>query len=334
MDETEITKFDYTASQLHAIVAETKDIKVVDLENKEEIEKVKKARLALGKLRVDIKKFGKSKRDWFNSMSAKIITREKELVKIVEDEEDRLYKFEEEVAKKQLMADRIAVLPQRKFQLSNIKDGVEVTDEFLCSMNAEQFMAYANKRVADKNEADRVKLQEREDEIKKQEDKIKHDQEIKDAEEKARKDEIENREKKEKEDNERIYKLKIEARMETLNRMGLHFDGSNSFVKEDFNVSMVEVKMDSDSDFAVKVERMSQEMTRRVDVARMEKEQKEIEAKQKAEQAELESEMKYQNWLVSVGYTESGDYHFETVGTTIKLYKLVSTYEKNTQTES
>jgi len=44
--ETELVKFDYTASQLRAIVAETSGIIKVDIENKEELEIVKKGKLA------------------------------------------------------------------------------------------------------------------------------------------------------------------------------------------------------------------------------------------------------------------------------------------------
>jgi hypothetical protein len=96
MEENEIIKFDYTAQQLKDIVAKTKSIVKVDIDNKKELAIVKKNKLSLGKIRTALKEFGKSKRDYFNEMSKKIITREKELVSIVEEEENRLAVFLDE----------------------------------------------------------------------------------------------------------------------------------------------------------------------------------------------------------------------------------------------
>lgn len=195
MNEEEIAKFDITEATLRGMVAESSSIVNVDIDNKEDIDKVKKARIELGKMRVEIKKFGKGKRDWFNEMSSKIITREKELIAIIEPEEDRLYAFEEELKKKKEQADRVAVLPQRIKQLQDLDDGIEIDNNYLNTLTAEQFMGYCNKRLADKNQKKTDELRYREDEIKRKEAQIKYDQDIKDAEERARTEEKDRAEK-------------------------------------------------------------------------------------------------------------------------------------------
>lgn len=211
MDENELIKFDPTETQLRDIVLETSNIINVDIENKEEIEKVKKARIALGKLRVEIQKFGKGKRDYFNEMSKKIITREKELIAIIEPEENRLYAFEEEVKKQKEIADRKLVLPMRKEQLSKIGDTIEVTDDFICTMDATEFMVYCNKRVSDKNELDRKEIEEREAKLHEAENEAKRKEEIRIAEEKAREEE---RSKAEQREKDRIEKERIDKELE------------------------------------------------------------------------------------------------------------------------
>ena len=212
MDETEIIKFDTTESQLRAIVAETIGIVNVDIENKEEIEKVKKSRIALGKVRVDIQKFGKGKRDWFNEMSKKIITREKELIAIIEPEEDRLYAFEEEVKKQKELADRLAVLPLRKEQLGKIGIIILPNDDVICSMDSTEFMAFCNKLVAEKNEADAKALEERESKLHEAENEVKRKEDIRIAEDKAREEERARADQREKD---RIESERITAEKET-----------------------------------------------------------------------------------------------------------------------
>jgi len=214
MDEKEITKFDITEATLRSMVEETKGIVNVDIDNKEDIEKVKKARIAIGKIRIELQRFGKDKRDWFNLMSKKIITREKELIAIIEPEEDRLKAFEEEFKSKKELADRVALLPVRKEKLFAIDKMITVDDSFLCSMDSSEFMGYCNELIASKNEKSRLELEERENKLKVAETEAAHKEEVRIAAEKAREDEIEKADQREKNriDNERILKEKEEKK--------------------------------------------------------------------------------------------------------------------------
>lgn len=179
MEENEIIKFDYTAQQLREIVAQTSSIVKVDINNKEELAIVKRNKLDLGKIRNSLKEFGKSKRDYFNEMSKKIITREKELVAIVETEENRLAVFLDEAKAKQELADRLLVLPERKEQLAKIGDNIEVTDGFILTLNAQEFTDYINNRKTEHLNAKEAKLNE-------EKAKIEREKELREAENKAR----------------------------------------------------------------------------------------------------------------------------------------------------
>lgn len=268
----EIIKFDYTADQLRQIVAETSTIITVDIDNKQELALVKKNKLALGKIRNSLKEFGKSKRDYFNEMAKKIITREKELVAIVEQEEDRLNVFLEEAKHKQELADRMLILPDRKEQLAQIGDEVQVTDGFILSLGSNEFTEYVNNRKTEYLNAKEAKLNE-------EKAKIEREKEIRDAQEKSRL-EAEERAKKEIE----LAKEKAELdRQEALRKAEAEkqaiIDENNRKEKERLEAE----------------EKIKQEEAEKV---RLEKENQE----------KLEKQKKYQTFLKENNYNENEDY--------------------------
>lgn len=184
MDEEKLVKFDRTEAELKSIVAETAFIIEVNIDNKDEIKKVKEARISIGKVITAIEEFGLNKRSFFTEINRKIMARQKELVAILEPEKDRLKAFEEEAKQKQEIADRMLVLPERKNQLAAIGDGLIISDEYLLQMDSEEFVNYINRRKNDY-------LVAREAKIKEGEDKLAKDKEIEDAKKKAREEEIE-----------------------------------------------------------------------------------------------------------------------------------------------
>ena len=268
----DIIKFDFTADQLRQIVSETSTITTVDIDNKQELALVKKNKLALGKIRNSLKEFGKSKRDYFNEMSKKIITREKELVAIVEDEENRLNVFLEEAKHKQELADRMLVLPDRKEQLSQIGDEIEVTDGFILSLDSLEFTEYVNTRKTEYLNAKELKLNE-------EKAKIEREKEIREAQEKTR-IEAEERAKKEIE----LAKEKAELdRQEALRKAEAEkqaiIDENNRKEKE-------------------RIEAEEKIKAEEVEKARIEKEN----------QDKLEKQKKYQQFLKDNNYNEQEDY--------------------------
>jgi len=159
LDETSIDQFDPTVAELQGLVAKTKDLVVADLENKEQLEVVRTSRIALKKKRVDIEKYAKTLRDTATAWSRKVSAKEKELIGIIEPEEDRLAAIESEAEKLALRKAQMEKLPIRKERLAQIGDEEETDDEELILMDANQFEAYYNSRVAAKLRADKEKAE-------------------------------------------------------------------------------------------------------------------------------------------------------------------------------
>lgn len=240
METKDIEKFDPTAAELQSLVEKTKDLSVTDLEDKSKLEVVRTARIELKKTRVKIEKYGKALRDDANKFAKAVIEKEKELIGIISPEEDRLKAIEEEAEKLAIRKERLEKLPARKDRLAALEDGVEITDEELLLMDATAFETYYNHRVADKNEADRLKAEEdqrkrdaeakaaaeakeaeikereeaaakKEQELKAEEQRLAAEKEAREREEKARQEERERAEREAKEKEEADRKAKEEA---------------------------------------------------------------------------------------------------------------------------
>jgi hypothetical protein len=354
--EFNIEQFDPTVAQLQGIV---EDINKRLAENPEDLKVIKECRIQLKNARVAISKKGKELREGAVAFQRQVIAREKELIEIVEPEEDRLQAIEEAEKERMEMIKRKAVLPQLQEKLSSIGDGIEVSDEELLKMDEKAFDTYYNSRVTAKNEKDRQSIQEEKDKIQKEKDDLARAKEIEEAKEKARLEEKEKSEKAEQERKEREEREKEEARKKHLNyriqrleNLGLKFNiDINSYILDDFNVHHTEILTLNDMEFDMLIQKISMEISKRRETARIEKEQKEsqaeIERKQKAEaerierekqeeekrvaeeQKKLQNDKAYQNLLSSNGYSEEtkDDFKIEKVGTSVKLYKLVDYIE-------
>lgn len=149
MENLNLDQFNPTVAELNAMVEVTKNIKTVDLENREEIELVRKSRIELKNARVRITNAGKELRASALSFQKKVIEREKELVAIIEPEEDRLKAIEEEADLLALRKARLEVLPARKERLLQI-DGVTIwaTDEELLNIDSDQYELLVNQSIA------------------------------------------------------------------------------------------------------------------------------------------------------------------------------------------
>ena len=96
MDTKDLEKFDPTVAELTAMVAKTKKLKATDLEDKAQLAIVKENRIVLKKARVQIEKRGKELREDALKFQRAVIAKEKELIAIIEPEEDRLEAIEQE----------------------------------------------------------------------------------------------------------------------------------------------------------------------------------------------------------------------------------------------
>lgn len=205
MSDLNIEKFNPTVSELQNLVAITSQITEVNIKDKSQIEQVKKHRISLRDARVAITKKGKELREDALSFQKAVIAKEKELIAIIEPEEERLKVFEEEAKKQALRAERIALLPERKKAIEAIADELPLPDdEALIAMDATEFKEYCNGRVADKNAKHEAELKAREDAIKAEEERQSIEKEAREREEKARQEERERIEREQKEEKERL----------------------------------------------------------------------------------------------------------------------------------
>lgn len=221
MEELNIEKFDPTVADLQKLVAVTSQVVVTDIDDKGQLEAVKKNRISLRDARVAITKRGKELREDALKFQKAVIAKEKELIAIIEPEEDRLKAIEEEVKQRKLRAERIALLPERKKRLAEIGDGKDYSDkdELLIGMDASEFQAYLNARVADKNEAERAENERKARELREKEEAIEREKQAREREEKARQEERERiereqREKAEREEREKKAEEERKAREE------------------------------------------------------------------------------------------------------------------------
>jgi hypothetical protein len=152
MSELNIEAFNPTVAELQRLADQSRAVDTTDLKA------VKETRLEMKKARVEISKKGKEMRDGANAFAKAVIAKEKELIAIIEPEEERLEAVEEEAKAAQLREERKAILPHRKERLASLNDGIEVEDEELLDMDGPAFEGYFNKRMADKNEADRAEM--------------------------------------------------------------------------------------------------------------------------------------------------------------------------------
>lgn len=288
--ELNIEKFDPTVEQLNELVVVSKKVT-----NLSPIEEVKKARIQLKTARVAITKKGKELRDDAIKFQKAVIAKEKELVAIIEPEEERLSEIEEVVKQAKLREERIALLPTRYEQLNAIGDTVTVTDDELLEMDTDTFSAYRNQRISDKNEADRLAIEAKEREIKEKEEALAREKEMQEREKKARE----------------------EAQLEAERKLKL--------AKEEAELKAIRDKEEAD--------RRVIEERQKVEREQKEKEEREAKAKEEAErlakeeQEKLEKQKRYKKWLEENNYNEETDKIFNSEKE-VTLYRFVSEFKK------
>ena len=229
-DVTIIEKFDPKMAELVALVESTKNITATDLEDKGQLELVKKTRISLRNSRTNIEKTGLAIRGDANKFIKNVIEYEKKLIAVISPEEKRLKEIEEEAEKLAVIKARELMLPLRKERLAAIGDDVEVSDSIINQFDNVEFDTYVNTRVSEKNRKDaealeqkareederiakekaeaEAELKAREDKIKEDERKLEQEKEAREREERAR---IEEREKIEREQAEKEAREKKEA---------------------------------------------------------------------------------------------------------------------------
>lgn len=208
----DIEKFDPTGAQLKELVGTP-----LVIDNPRDEEQVKAAhakRMQLREARIAITKKGKELREDALKFQRDVIAKEKELVAIVEPEEERLQAFENEAEFIKEQDARRAILPRRRQQLAELGTDT-MTDEEVLALDGTAFQTLLNKKLAEKNQreakeiADRKAEQDaREAELARKEAAAAAEEEAKKREELARQQE---RERIEREAKEKVEREKREA---------------------------------------------------------------------------------------------------------------------------
>lgn len=87
---TEIVKFNVTNAEIAKLHADTKDLTIADVNDKQGYEAVHKARMVIKAIRVDVTKMGKGYREKANAYLKAVLTEEKRVLGMIQPIEDHL----------------------------------------------------------------------------------------------------------------------------------------------------------------------------------------------------------------------------------------------------
>lgn len=291
--------FDPNKEQLQAIALEVSKITADPAKmTKEDLELINTTKNKLVKARTTIEKRGKEVRAEAIKFQKDVIAYEDELIGIIEPEEKRIKEIESSAKQYAMRQERLKTLPEYKAKLAAIGDGdtpdkwlmaefdkelpssEKEYDDYLLTLDPNQRDVYYNARLGAKLESDREEA----DKKRVEEDAVREAEAKKIQEEK---DAIENEKKS-------LYEKKFNFRMQQLLEMGLRFNGE-AYIKDDINVSIVEMKADSDEQFSEKISKIKLEIVRREKVAEEQAEIKRVaDLKEATEKATREAEEKAQ----------------------------------------
>lgn len=200
MSELNIEQFNPTVAELTELVEKTKGITATDLEDKKQLEVVKRGSLDLRNAQIRVEKAGKELRASALKFQKDVIAKENELTGIVEVELQRLKGILAGAEKLAEMKLRKLQLPEHKERLMKAGLGSIATEEELLGMDSVQFENFFTEAVAEKekeeieeqqrkNAEKDAELRAREEKVLEAERKIEEEARAKVREEKAREDE-------------------------------------------------------------------------------------------------------------------------------------------------
>lgn len=162
--DTALAKFRPLPKHLNDMSEKAKGFTLDDFKDAEKSKVAHDHRIALRDARVELQKIGKSLRADALTFQKTVISKEKELVAIVEPEEKRLKDLEEEAKRIEERKKREELIPKRKQRIIElVPEGVENPylkgDDELLDMDSQAFESFFNDCRSDWNarEADRIR---------------------------------------------------------------------------------------------------------------------------------------------------------------------------------
>lgn len=291
-----MSEFTPAKEQLQQIVARTSTVDVKDLTA------VHGARIELRDLRVGITKKGKELRDGAIKFQKDVLGKERELVGIIEPEEERLGQAEDELKLRKEMETRREELPTRRAALESVGDGVEATDDELLAMTDDEFNAYRVRRIDAKLVKDKEAF-----------------------EQKKRDDEAAAKKKAEDEEAERRAKLAAEE----AEAKKLRDAESAKLAAERAELDKEKARIAAEEKAKKEAEEAAErELQRKEREAKLAREAEEAAAAKKAaEEADARKEANFQAWLRSMGFDETQGDQLITTGGSVTAYRPMGVYD-------
>lgn len=154
-------KEDFSIEKFSPAKAEVaKAVQAAEKVDLKDLPAVHAARIDLRDMRVSITKRGKELRDGALKFQKEVISREKELVSMIEPAEDVLAKVEEEAKLRKEMETRREELPTRVAALESVGDGVPPNEEEILAMDDNEFNEYRLRRIDAKLIRDKFEFEE------------------------------------------------------------------------------------------------------------------------------------------------------------------------------
>ena len=144
-------------AELNALAEKSRAIVSVDAKDRTQLASIRSVRIELKNARVQISKTGRELREQTNAFNKAVLSKEKELIAIIDPEEMRLERIEESAEEALLMEERRSKLPERKKRLDDIGHG-DIDQDAVCEMDDVVFESFFNAKVEINNrrESERI----------------------------------------------------------------------------------------------------------------------------------------------------------------------------------
>lgn len=257
-------------------------------------------RIELRDTRIALTKKGKELRDGALQFQKAVIKKEKDLLAIITPEEERLDAIEMADKQKKEMELRRSELPSRKAALESIADGIIVSDDFLLSIDDNDFNTYRLERISNKLEVDRMA----------------HAKKVQAEEDAARARRAEE---------DRIAREKLDVEK-------AEFEKQKKAEDDKRRAEQAEIDKEKARLAGIEEQRQREEAVKKAELERQEKEaalkkQAEADALAKAEKEKKDQESKaeYRAWLESIKF-DPATCILNTVGDKVTAFREIGTY--------
>jgi len=299
-DENAIIKI---KSELKKVVEFSKPLEIKDYGDESQFRIVKEAKNGYVKTRNTIKRAFKEKRDEYTVLAKDNLEAEREVVGVIQQEEERLSEMVKEANRLKLVKENELKLQSRKDQLREYER--ELTDNELLEMKDQEFF----KKLS---EAKEIYLEEKEKRLAAEKERLERDKEIKEAARAAKKE----AEEKAKRD---VEEEKIKAKREA--------EAAKKKADEEKLKAVEKAKREAEADKQKLIKEQEEKEKERK--AKEEKEKQETRAREEEEEKEknkIEKRKKYQKWLSDNRYNKE-DCLLQREGVKIVMYKKTSGFK-------